>query len=201
MNDDQILAMFRNEVFSAGEGAALMAEPGISRDTCASQIRAFQQRNLIHPEGEVRRSGRTAHKLYSYGALGVAKVLSLLTADFSMADNDMFSSVAAHLYGWPLHNPSNDCGWRHPIEAALAGTIKGEYWVFRLDMLRVDESGINDVHPDLQPGTRLARAYIYDLDKGLAKDRAINAPMPRGSVTMHLNLPFKRLSRNVAGAN
>jgi hypothetical protein len=170
-----------------------MAEPGIPQETCASQLRAFQQRRMIHPVAQ-RGSGRTAHNLYSYSELGIAKIASLLTTDHSIADNAIQSSMAgqlsAQLYGWSDHNPSNDSGWRSPIDAALAGTIRDEFWVFRMDTLRDD-----------QTGERLTRCYIFNLDKGMPKGATANEMMPRGSVTIPLYLPLKRLMSDRTKAN
>lgn len=192
MNDQkEILAFLRSEGnrFTVAEGAAKMSEPGISQDTCASQLRAFQQRRLIHPVAQ-KGSGRTAHNLYSYSELAIAKIASLLTTDHSIADNAIQASVAAQLYGWTDHNPSNGCGWRSPIDAALAGIIRGEFWVFRMDTVRGDQSG-----------ERQTLCYIYNLDHGMPKAAGGGEMMPRGSVTIPLILPFKRLLSDRSKAN
>lgn len=192
MNDNtEILAFLRDDGnrFTVAQSASKIAEPGIPEETCASQIRAFQQRNLILPVAK-RGSGRTAHNLYGYPELGIAKVLSLLTSDHSIADNLILATVATQLIGWSDHNPSNGCGWRSPIDAALAGTIKGEYWVFRMDVLRGDQTGDREV-----------RCYVYDMDKGLPKSSATGEMMPRGSVTLPLLPPFMRLLSDRSGAN
>jgi hypothetical protein len=191
MDDTKIREFLRNpsNYFTVAECAAKIAEPGISTDTCASQIRGFQQRRLIHPVDK-RGSGRTASFLYDYKAAASAKLFSLLTSDHSIADNEILSIVSGHLYGWSDHNPSNDCGWPCSIEAALAGTLKGKYWVFRLDIFRSDQTGQRDF-----------RVYVYDMDKGLPKTDAAPDMMPRGSVTLPLFAPFMRLLSDRSKAN
>lgn len=191
MDDKQILEFLRDPKnwFNVSQSAAKLAEPGISADTLASQIRGFQQRGFIHPQGQ-HGSGRTASNLYGYSELAIAKIESLLTSDHSIADNLILATVSAQLYGWTDHNPANGCGWRSPIDAALAGTLKGEFWVFRMDTLRSD-----------QTGERETRVYIYDMDKGLPKAAARSDMMPRGSVTLPLYLPFTRMMADRSKAN
>ncbi len=154
-------------LFEVSEAAQLVADPGLPRETAATQIRRFAQQGRLHVRGH-RRSGPTAANLFGPTEVVAAKVLSVLT-DLGIADRGTLAAVASELR--PAAEPDPGGGtlaaaslgmaaWQaghqkptapNPSFAAILGTLKhGQSWVFRLDLLRGERTG-----------QRHVRAFVY----------------------------------------
>lgn len=161
------------------QAARLMAEPGLTAESLATQFRGFAQRRLIQPRS-IKGSGPTAHNEYALADVAVAKVLSVLTTDDRRADAGVMQAAANGCYAWTANARLGTMGHAHPISAALEGTERGEWWVFQLDALRSD-----------QTGELVWRAYVYDSETGPTY-RAEFPPefQPRTATTIHLRPLF-----------
>lgn len=146
MTDAQITPLFAHDEpgprYTVSEAAKVLAAPGISVDTLASQIRSFAQRRIVHVRG-TKGSGRTAHNLYAPSDLAVAKVLSILTSDLSLSDNSLFEAVSIALYAWDSKATLPTPHAASPILTALAYTMQDPdaWWVFDLRTYRHDQTG------------------------------------------------------------
>ena len=145
-------------LFEVSEAAQLISEPGLPRETAATQIRRFAQQGWVSPRGH-RRSGPTAANLFGPSEVVKHKVLSVLT-DLGIADRGTLAAVASELRPAAEPDPAGGTlaaaslgmtAWQaghqkptapDPTFAAILGTLKlGQFWVFRLDLLRGERSG------------------------------------------------------------
>lgn len=189
MVDDLFTKENVGPLIKVGAAAERLAEPGLSVEHAAGQLRGLASRGLVYASGQIG-TGRTAHKLYSLPDLGVAKILSMLTVDLGVSKPPILQWVQSQLYGWGDHYTKTDSRYRGPIQAAMAGVARGEFWVCRIDICRSDQSG-----------SEIIRTYVYDSEKGPPKSSDVGEYLPRQSITMPLWPIFTRLLADRSGAN
>lgn len=153
------------------EAARLIADARLPVETAQRQLRHFAQKRWVNVAGQ-RRSGPTAANLFDPTAVASAKVLSVLTA---LGVEDM-GSAALGLWAWSDEQPRLK-GFGSPVMAAMAGAIRGEWWVYQLTMLCGDRSG------QLQ-----SRSWVYDPEATWRPPSEGHTAemMPLASVTIHL---------------
>ena len=153
------------------EAAWLIADARLSVESAQRQIRRFAQKRWINTVGQ-RRSGPTAANLFDPTAVASAKVLSVLT---SLGVEDV-GSAALGLWAWSDEQPMLK-GYGSPVMAAMAGAIRGEWWVYQLTMLCGDQSGQLQV-----------RSWVYDPEATWRPPSEGHTAemMPLATVTVHL---------------
>lgn len=185
--------------WETAEAARLIADARLSVETAQSQIRRFAQKGWIYAAGQ-RRTGPTAANLFNPTAVASAKVLSVLTA---LGTDDMESAAAGlsgmgyaalGLSAWADEQPMLK-GFGSPVMAAMAGAVRGEWWVYQLNLLCGDQTG------QLQ-----RRAWVYDPDASWRPPSEGHTPemMPLAAVTIHLRpllLPlYTRMTEAIGGS-
>ena len=199
MSDDPIAPLFAHDEpgprYTVSEAAKVLAGPGVSADTLASQIRSFAQRRIVHVRG-TKGSGRTAHNLYAPSDLAVAKILSILTSDLSVSDNALLEAISLALYTWDSKATLPKPHASSPILTAFAYTMQDPdaWWVFDLRAYRHD-----------QTGERRFAARLYDARNGAPTTFGLpKAFLPTASVSMHLRpvlVPIIAAVHGRVGAN
>lgn len=175
--------------------AERMAEPGVTVEFLATQIRGFAQRDYITCHGHMKGSGRTAHRLYSESMMAQAKLLSILT-DFGFSDPSIMQAAAtacsSPVEGRAIH-PDLIQGGRvpTPMQAALRDFRLGGWPSFEMTLRRHDQTGERKITAQIV-ASGLKRIPIEGGSDGYA---------PLASVAILLQKHFVRMFANREGMN
>jgi hypothetical protein len=189
MSDEMIAPLFTHDEpgpqFPVGDLAKRLAEPGVTADYIAGQVRRWAKERIVQTRGK-KGGGPTAQNLFSLGDAGVAKILSMLTEMGAMGGGDILRGAAMGLYCWRQGEIPVERYGPSPIWTVLAGTARGEHWSFRLNVLRSDQTGDQEV-----------LSYVFRQPPEGEIPPVISQRgddyMPRMTVTIPLILPFTRL--------
>jgi hypothetical protein len=144
--------------YTVAEAAKLIARPGVSPETTASQIRRFAQHRWVHVAGQ-RGSGPTAANLFSPVDVAAAAALSAVV-DLGIEDRTVMAAAGMALYSWS--------GWvggkqeqrpGNPIANALVAASRMQDWILDIRVFRGDQTGARHVwgwcyDPDEPPAFR-----------------------------------------------
>lgn len=183
--DDAKLFMKDNAgpTLKVGKAAERLAEPGLSVEHAAGQLRGLASRKLVWANGGTVGEGKVVHNLFTLWDLAVAKVLSILTVDAAVNDPSILGAVSAQLYSWPDHYwDDRDTRYPSSIRAALAGVARGEPWVCRIDIRRHEETG-----------DKIVQTTLCNAENGIPRFKDADGSLPRLSFTIALQPPFERL--------
>lgn len=162
--------------FTNKTALARMCGIGDDRLKVSHQFRGLVQRRLIQTRGKAG-DGQTSATVFALADIAAAKVLIALL-DLGLSDREIMEAASLSLYAWTAEAPklAGSPPGAHPITAALVGTARGAWWIFRLDVYRGD-----------QTGQRRIVCRCYDMDNAPPNSPELPAEMlPFATVTIQL---------------